>query len=510
MSLFHVQLYSHNFTVSKVSPVIRHIIDSFIRKFVQFGLVKNEFGKWVYKPIRVFASSTKDRRFYRFHINSLKIFKEHLEQNGVIESSYSVERIPLYQPVEALIPLFPKWQPREHQKLPIEYLLSPQSPVSKFVDMQTGDGKTFTSCYVVSKLNQRVAIVVRSQYVEKWNLDVQNLFNINPDNILVIRGLDSLKELIRQAVSGELKACIYIISNRTMQMWIKLYEECAENILDMGYCCLPQDLYQALGVGTRMIDEVHQDFHLNFKIDTYTHVPNSISLSATLLGDDPFINKMYEVAYPTAERYKGPAYRRFVNSTAVIYEVKQPNKLRYKDYSRKTYSHIVYEQSIMRNPGLLNNYFEMIGRLVIEYYEIQSLENRGDRCLVYCASIEMSTLLTTYLKKKFLHRDVRRYVEDDPYENLLDSEICVSTLLSAGTAIDIPGLITVILTVAIKSSQGNVQGLGRLREIEGRKLNFVYLVCESIGKHIDYHERKKVILENRALNMRTVYYPNPL
>lgn len=360
-----------------------------------------------------------------------------------------------------------------------------------------------------SIIGTRVVGVLRAQYIDKWQEDVMKLFDIDFEDVAVVRGSGSLKALLEMANADELDYKIILISNKTLQPWFKIYEEFRDDSMQLGYGCRPHELFQTLKAGMRLIDEVHQDFHFNFKLDTYTHVIDSISLSATLLGDDDFVNRMYLVAYPMDNRYQGPEYDRYVNSIAVFYEVKEPNKLRYKDYVRKSYSHNMLEQSIVRHKELYKNYLEMIVRM-IEAHHFDKDYKPGEKILIYCASIDFCTRLANHLKQVYPNKDVRRYVEDDPYDNLMTGEIVVSTLLSAGTGHDIAMLKTVLLTVAINSSQGNIQGFGRLRKLDNMQTRFIYLVCSSIKKHCEYHERKKTLLETRALNMRTEYYPKAL
>jgi superfamily II DNA or RNA helicase len=101
-------------------------------------------------------------------------------------------------------------------------------------------------------------------------------------------------------------------------------------------------------------------------------------------------------------------------------------------------------------------------------------------------------------------------VEEDPYENLMQADVSVSTLLSAGTGVDIPMLTTVILTTSISSSQSNIQGFGRLRNIPNKKLRFVYFVCSDFPKQLEYHEKKKDMLSRMALGYNSWNYPKIL
>lgn len=355
----------------------------------------------------------------------------------------------------------------------------------------------------------RTAIIVKPMYLDKWVEDMHRTFVLEPKDIMVIRGASQLMALLLMGEADEIKSKILLISNKTIQNWLKLYENFRQETLDQGYACTPDRMFEVLGVGNRVIDEVHQDFHLNFKIDLYTNVQKSISLSATLLSDDDFMNKMYEIAYPAHTRYRGPAYDKYILARSIIYRLRQPTEVRYKDPVSKNYSHHVFEQWILKNDQRSANYFDLINFVIKGSYLPKY--KKGDRCIIFCASIAMCTVVTAYLKKQYPTMDVRRYVEEDPYEDLMEADIRVTTLQSAGTAVDIPQLTTVVLTTAVSSSQSNVQGFGRLRKLsDGTTPEFNYFVCEDVPKHVDYHEKKRAILQDRAVSYKSISVGTPV
>ncbi|MGZ7230841.1 hypothetical protein ACXWOM_10305, partial [Streptococcus pyogenes] len=75
-------------------------------------------------------------------------------------------------------------------------------------------------------------------------------------------------------------------SNRTYENYLRAFEKHENELADLGYMCPPDDLFEKLGVGTRLVDEVHMQFYANYRLDLYTHVPQAISLSATLISKD--------------------------------------------------------------------------------------------------------------------------------------------------------------------------------------------------------------------------------
>jgi hypothetical protein len=86
---------------------------------------------------------------------------------------------------------------------------------------------------------------------------------------------------------------------------------------------------------------------------------------------------------------------------------------------------------------------------------------------------------------------INTYVEEDDYESIMESDITVSTPLSASTGIDIPNLITVIQTISMGSLQSNRQSMGRLRKIDGVSTIYDAFYCGSLRKHNDLFRQRE-------------------
>lgn len=501
---FKVDVFSHFFKLTFVTPRGREVIQTFLKNYIQMGLVRKG-RRYVREPVKVFGARIRDGSEYRFHINQLSDFKKVCADIGIPEEFLKEIVHPMYEPAPSSLTMLPHWTPRDYQEPILEYLRSPVPNNRKLVEIQPGKGKTFLATQRAVETGQRVVVIIKPAYMDKWVVDFQKHCGIDKKDVITIQGSGPLMNLIATAKSGTLDCDVIIISNKTLQNWFTLYERKGRYSLDVGYDCLPEEFLPLLKAGVRIIDEVHQDFHLNFKSDLYCHCPLTISLSATLISDDPFLARMYEVGYPKDHRYAGLAYDRYIESVALFYTVARPDKLRTTEWGSTTYSHHAFENSIMRHQELLQGYFELIDVAVRDYY-LRDYKP-GNRCLVYCASINLCTLVAEFLKKRHPGKDVRRYVEDDLYENLMNAEISVSTLLSAGTGHDIDLLSTVILTTAVSSSASNIQGFGRLRNLSGIEKRFVYLVCQDVPKHIEYHNRKNELLLTRALTCTTTNYP---
>ena len=506
--LFVLTKATHYFKVSEITdPRIVKICLDFTRQFIKVNTPRGK-KKDEDKELIIFAHGTKYRNEFRFHINVLDKFVSLLENKEISTNLFKVvEKTRLIQP-EIGLKVKEGWKLREDQ-LPVnEYILDPNGPPSRFVGMQTGDGKTFVT---LKSLSKRTAIIVRPMFMDKWVGDVHNILDIDVSKeVVAIRGSEDIKALLELATipGGMDEVKIIIFSNKTLLNWFKLYKEFGTETLDQGYKCLPEDFYDHCGIGCRVIDEVHMDFHLNFLIDLYTNVEKSISLSATLLHGDSFIEDMQKIAYPMNARYKNIALKRYAISYGVTYYMRFGRKYKTTEFNQTTYSHNAFEKSIMKNTEFLESYMQMIKDLVDKGYIAH--KKPGQRAIIFASSKAMCTALTLYLKESYPDLDVRRYVEDDPYTNYLEPDIRVTTIQSGGTAHDVKNLIAGFLTVGLQSLQTNIQVLGRLRLIDGVDVRFYFFSCLDIPKHIAYHRQKEEIMRERAAAYYHLPYQRPI
>lgn len=473
----------------------------------------------------VFAVVNKIDNEFRFHINTYSGFISFLTANGINTDMYTVITLPVNYGVDSKIKMHDKYKPREHQIPIIDYFLTHTAKTGyytnqlmkqNFIGIQTGEGKTLTSSFCAVELGKRILICVRPLFMKKWAEDIFDIFKVKKSETLSVQGSGQLKGLLSIAKRPEFKNVkIILVSLPTMRNWFKAYELLGtQGCRESGYDCDPDQFYEHIGAGLRIIDEVHIDFHFNFIHDLYTNVNKGISLSATLLNLDPFMEKMYNIAYPRVDRYNGGELRKYSKSFAVMYDFKFNRRINIKDFGSNSYSHIAFEKSIMykNNIGLLTNYCGMI-------YDILNIKflptfKKGMKAVVYAASKKMCTQIADFLKQQLPDMDVRRYLGkdpkepgiEDPYENLLDADIRVTTIQSGGTGHDIKGLTDVILTNCIQSIQQNIQVFGRLREIPDGETRFYYLTCYSIDKQMNYHFDKIKMLKERARSFEILPY----
>ncbi len=498
-----IDVWSHGVRISRYGNEIRTMMIDLCRtRWGEFRMVRVGRFRTEKKISRVYVGTNKQRSYFHFHRNDLDKVLGKLDQLGIPRHRIEIEYHDLYEPVKVNHPHKDTRPPREKQVPVIEYVISPPDPKhapSKVVTLQTGAGKTFLSLYALRKIGVRTAIVLKGMYVEKWIGDIEEAYGAEKGALMVIRGMPQLRAALEMAKHGKFKPRVVVISNKTMFMYLKYYEQ---NGVDEFIPVAPMDFYKHLGIGVRLIDEVHQEFHCNFRQDIYSNIPLTLSLSATLDPDSPFIRDMYEICWPPGTWAPEMEYHKFIAVKSVWYRLQDPNKLRWLNFMRQ-YSHTEYEKSILKQPKILQNYLDMITDMVEKIF-IEKRE-KGQKMMIFVATVQMATVLRDLLASLHPELLVNRYVSEDQYEDLVAADISVTTLQSAGTAVDVPNLRITLMTTALSTKQGNIQVLGRTRPLidwPDVTPEFYFLSAKDIDKHVTYAKEKRDKLSGKVLSFQ--------
>lgn len=504
-----ITLSSHGFRVTDFNSEFAGHLMQFCRRFILHKMeskVVQGRRTLVKIPDRVFASATKDRKELRFHINCYEDFKNFMRNCGYNTDRFKIVQLEVPEGKKALFEFaMDGIAPREHQVEWLDYQLdlSPTEVNTKINTLQTGKGKTFCAIYQMVKMQKRTVITLMPKYINTWLVGLADFVKLNPEDIMVVQGSLELNAAMQAADNGSLKAKIIIVSLPTFQYFMSEYED--NNGIMTHYNYTPDQFWDVMEPGLLVVDEGHESIHALYRYDMYCNVRNKIVLSATLEADNPFINEMYGIIYPKAIRFRGGEYDKYIESIAVMYGLNNTKKIKFGGFGG-TYSHVKLEQSIMKDRRILDEYLRFIGG-VADFFFFK-VKEEGQKLLIYCATVDMCIKVIAYLRH--IHKDkglvINKYTQEDPKTTLYESDITVSTLMSAGTGVDIPGLRTVIMTVAIGSKQKNDQALGRLRRLKDYPNvtpTFVYFVCGQIRPHMEYHRKKLENFANKTLSQRT-------
>lgn len=498
----NINVYSHGVRVEPLDVDATQASIRFCRTVAQWGLVKAGPRQFRRGMIKIFAGAASDRRFFHFHRHQYQALLDMFSKVGINTSSLNITHVPLYTPAPAAFRYHDPRTPRDYQAPIIDYVVDEGH--TKVVTLNPGEGKTFIALKAIHRLGVRTFFCIQPKYMKKWIIDAKEAFDLRKGDIIKVQGSKELQQVIELAKEDQLDAQIIICSNKTFQMYLKAYEKASGDLHQIGYGCAPIDFYKTLKIGFKVVDEVHESFHLNFRQDVYCHVPKTLSLSGTLESDDAFINKMNRIVFPPHLRYHRERKNAFTTCRALFYAINDVDqRVSYINPTLQMYSHVRFEQSVMKRKKLLNAYMDMVCDIFYEEFLQKRLD--GQKCLIFFATVEMVNLFYEEMKRRYSAFDIARYVQGDEYEEMLEAEIVVSTLKSCGTAVDIPDLYVVILTDALGSRQANRQVMGRLRELKnypGMSPQFLYLVCANIDKHVEYHHKKENIFAGEVIEHR--------
>lgn len=494
-----IDVYSHGFTVKRLSVNTRPAVAKLCRFLGHFELQPNELGKYQQVWTGVYGGGFGNREQFCFHVRTLDRFLSILKETAP-EVVPEIIHHDIYNSVDVEIEMRDKRPPRWGQPAAIAHALA--DGVTKAICLGPGRGKTFVFNQVTFAMQKRSCMILRAGYVEKWVKDIKAAHMATDDDIIVVKGSKDLMKLMLLAETGQVDAKYILISNSTYRNYLKLYETSNDGVRQLGYPYAPQELMGALGVEILGIDEVHQDFHFNHRCIIYNHVAKIICLSGTLDPDNSFKNEVVRITFPNETRYVEPPPPPYLRAKALQYTLSNLNLIKWKNRGRPEYSQTALEKSIMHFPKILHNYTDMV--TTIARTSFIPLWKPGRKLLIFAGTKKMCTHLADHLTKLYPDMRVRRYIGEDPYEHIEEADILVSTTKSCGTAIDIPGLAISIMTEAVNDTQANLQHIKRLREPEAGPdyftPEFLYLLCADIPQHMNYHKHKMEIFRTEVIS----------
>lgn len=505
--LFIIDIFSHYFKVTRIQPQGKVLLDQFLVKYVHESfkaLARPRYAIKAEPKDKIFGFVTKDINEYRFHLGQLELFKAMMRDKGVTEDFYAtrVRSIPIPSPLKARVT--EKWKLRDKQPDVVDFLLSEKTNDrnSRLVTLPTGSGKGLCAMWTVCQRQYRTLVLILPTYIEKWVAEIQDITDATKKDIMTVQGGDSLRGLIELGKTGQYNSDFCLISMRTWNDFIKCYQENPRACVEDIYGCAPEDVYELLGIGTVVIDEIHQHFHAVYTSMCFMHVNLTVGLSATFLSNDQFIDNVQKIMFPVEIRFEQVAMDKYIRAYGIAYNLDHDRARNIKTSERNgtMYSQSAFEKSIIKNRELLNRYLNILLEVVENGF--MDLYQPGHKLIIFVRTIHMATIMTERLQAKYPTLDVRRYVEQDPYENVIEADIRVTTQQSAGTAVDISGLMTNITMDNMRSPVAAIQCLGRLRKPKSGTPRYFEVFCDNIKKHRQFAKERREILSERVLSWK--------
>ena len=509
--MIQINAYMQYFTITSINhSKLIHTLYEFNNNLVTYKMalvrVKGQRQpKIVNTPDkRFYIAETKDsshparKDVIRYPITLLENLITFLNNKGISNESITITK---HKPLigdKITISPNPAYTPRPYQSEYIKRILTTEKH-NLLIDLHTGGGKTYISMYSVSKMGEKFSLFVLPRYIDKWIDDVTGLTDIKRGEILVIKGISNLTSILNDPSIAKLYKC-FIISLTTLNHFVKKYLTGElSNYTDKT----PEDLFPSLGTSVVLNDESHQEFSNVYKTMLFSNVRLFIGITATLVSKDREMSRMHDIMFPEENRASNIVkYESYINVTSVSFRFKYRKQIRFKN--NFGYNQPMLEGSIVKYRHTLSNYLTMITTLLSGFY----LRKRksGDKAIIFMGTVNMCTLMVEHLRKECRGLIVNKYTEEDDYSTIEKSDIIVSTPASASTALDIPNLVTTIQTVNVDSIQANLQTLGRLRDISGKRMDFVYIWSSDISSHKTYNHNRIQLFNSRAKSIRSIMY----
>lgn len=512
---FILHEYSHGFEIKSPTILASQWITGYARRFIVPTMSTQQRSPHYNKPgdvIDKYYPSFIDGVFYRFHIGCLAEFLEIMTDRGYPAGTYTHIKYGCSPATKVTFATDPSKSLRPQQQEAVDFVLKedPTGIKSRLLQMPTGTGKTFTSLSIASKLGVKFSVHISGQYMDKWVQDVQNNTDIQEEEIYQVKGGSALIKLMH-LTSDELSLYkCFIFSTETLGVYYRAYIMNQGSIADTIYPFPPEVLHGHIGVGVAIFDEIHEKLAQVYRVLSFTNVDLVIGLSGTFISIQGDILAMQKLMFPLVVRFDDIKMKKYIHAYFISYSYANFYRLnvQYRIRGSTMHNHNAYEQWILTRPKILREYLDMLGFIMHHMFKGDNDEYRtGDRSVVFVASVDLATAATEYFKKMYPELDIRRYVQDDPYENVIVPDGRVTTPLSAGAAIDIPQLTFGLMSVCVQSPIANKQVYGRLREIVGRKVTYVSLYCSQIPQQRNYNTFKKDLFRDISASMQELVMP---
>lgn len=496
-----IDVYSHNFCVTEMSRDERIAIEQYVSRNLVSKKMLFEGGRKTWVPDKEFFSHDEFNTYARFHINLANDFLKSMAFYQIPKTNIKVFRwIPLAdERFKIELELKKLWDPREHQVKCIDHILEPG--YNKIINLQAGGGKTEITKHVMLRTQLRSAGIMKSSYIDRWIPDMEDSFVYKKGELLEIAGSAALNSMMEAALENEYPAKTMFFSTNTLGDYIKSFE--ADGTTSK-YPIAPIDFFHKLGIANVALDEGHQFPHMIMKLFTYTHVHKFITLSGTLDTQEPFKARMRDIMFPVSQRFTADYYNKYIVVTACMYQLKKMDSIRCKGYGG-AYNHTKFEETLLlaKNKQMLASYLELITYYIDWKYT--SVRAVGQKFLLFCSTINFCKVALKHLQKLWPHLKIGIYVSTEKQkvkdDVLKNADIIISTVLSCGTAVDVPNLRASLLTINLNSQESNEQAMLRtrpLRDWPEVDAEFCYLTCMGIDKHMEYHRNKQDFFKDKV------------
>lgn len=363
------------------------------------------------------------------------------------------------------------------------------------LNLDTGDGKTFTMISAIIQLKMRAIIIThKSKLKEQWKEEFLSKTDIEEERILNITGASTIEKIM----DDELDADIFIVNHQTLQSYAKSTNSDTEEC--NGWSKV-RAFFQKIQVGIKVIDEAHKFFENTLMIDYFSNVKRSYYLTATFSRGDQREQRIFKMAFSSMYRFGEETLnyeekRKHIHLVVVYFrtfpdidEIKSLST----GYGFSSYKYIDYE---IENKTMMKVILKILK-------DVESLEGK---ILINSPKVDSSEYIAEEIRKSGTQKSVGTVHSKNPKdinEESYNKDIICSTIKSIGEGDNIKKLRILINTEPI-ASKGLVDQLrGRLREYDEEKDTYLfYLVDTSVESCTVFLEKIMPVMKKKCKDIR--------
>lgn len=356
---------------------------------------------------------------------------------------------------------------------------------------------TIVSIMAFVKLGERVVITNLPRHVSIWIDKFNVTLDLKPEDVMMISDFN-LADAYQKLRSGEINPKVVFFNLSRVDVYLKRVKEDPKSLPSLD------EFFDAIGAGVRLIDEAHENILSIYNSLLFGNMKHNIALSATLKGDDEFVNKIYNGTFPSYAFLKPPTYKKY------IHLVNHVHRMNVEKYNIRTkgfggYSHVLYEGGILKRKHVFERYYLMMRDAFITNY--LDVKRDGQKALWFFATVAMCETFGQRLKKDYPDLDIVVYTGKTSKKKGMEMEyanheVVITTPKSCGTGKDIEKLFIVFAGFVVSSSQMVIQMTGRLREVDkwwpGVSPIYVMFVCRDVYRQVEYAKKMRSVMHSRV------------
>lgn len=349
-----------------------------------------------------------------------------------------------------------------------------------FVIQPPGSGKTFCSGVGMCKFGAKTLVIMHRDSLRKqW---YESLYRMNGMSDREVHEISSSQELYDIAYGNiQLDYDVYLLTHATFRAGVKRIG----NLKDIAK--ITENLY----IGMKIVDEAHLEFRDTIMMDFMFNVRRNLYLTATSGRSSKDENSIFKHVFSKAVFYKPSSLltentpKRWVNYVSIMIDTKcKPGIYQYRVAGGKGMNSASYGKWVIAYDKK-QTHFRVCAELIKQVFN----NDPHAKIIVFMPLIELCDSAQDFFNKTFHYDEEFDYELDISTINSQNSkaenernkkaDVIVTTIASAGTGTDIPGITDIICCSPFVSQITAEQVFGRIRYIP-KECHYFDIVDQSV------------------------------